>query len=111
MSKIGQLKDNLEVRTYNYSHLRKEAVSAALEGMKGSGCIGLRTHLSKGIDKFLEALIKHISNGDEVRINRLGTFYQTEVKRTTKFISPLDGVDYGVSKSHRIGFRASKTLK
>ena len=97
--------------SYKYSDLRKEAVDAALEGMKGSACVGLRTHLSKGIDEFVDTLIKHISNGDEVRISRLGTFYQTEVKRTTKFVSPLDGVDYGISKSHRIGFRASKTLK
>ena len=96
---------------YKYSDLRKEAVNAALDGMEGKGCVGLRTRLNKGIDEFVEALIRHISNGDEVRIKRLGTFYRTEVKRTTKFVSPLDGVDYGISKSHRIGFRASKTLK
>lgn len=97
--------------SYKYSDLRKEAVNAALEGMEGSACVGLRTRLSKGIDEFVETLIKHIDNGDEVRIKRLGTFYRTEVKRTTKFISPLDGIDYGISKSHRIGFRASKTFK
>ena len=111
MSKTGQLKKNLEVQTYNYKDLRKEAVNTALKDINSTARVGLRKHLSKGIDAFVETLIDHIANGDEVRIKRLGTFYSTKVNRTKKFVSPLNGVDYGITKSCRIGFRASKSLK
>ena len=93
---------------YYYSDLRKEAVNAVLKNTTGSG---LNTYLSKGIDEFVEALIKHIDNGDEVRIKGLGTFYRTKVNRNKKFVSPLNNKTYDVSKIYRIGFRASKTFK
>lgn len=96
---------------YKYTDLRKEAVKITLDSLEGDYDKKLTKHLHKGIGEFINVLTKHIDNGDEVSIKGLGVFYRTKVNRTKKFISPLDGKNYGISKTHRIGFRASKTFK
>lgn len=97
--------------SYNYSDLRKEAVNAALKSIKSGTGTGLRTCLNKGIDEFVETLVKHITNGDKVHVKGLGTFYRTRVNRGKKFVSPLDNKSYTLNKVYRIGFKASKSLK
>ena len=95
---------------YNYSELRKEAIKNLLANVEGDLPKDLSKHLRKGIDEFVNVLINHIDEGDDVRIKNLGSFYRTEVRRTKKFVSALTGESYDLDNSYRIGFRPSTSF-